>query len=265
MKRYTIFLILLKLFISQLYSQCADCEFKEGEIWVIIDEKNVTISEGIVNLNDTEILNIFLEHKASQLIPVFPYSKKELLGKVYKIYFEGPTNQFVEKLTQVNQGQFEGILKRPKENRVIVYDPSDYMWQTHKDDWLWHLSDLQADLAWDITKSDTSVKVAILDTWFDINHPDLENQIDPHYDPYDITYFNTNCARNNHGTGVASYVAAETDGGGQLAGMGFDSRLICYQAWDSDYLERAHHASLAMGADVLTSSAGGWDCRNSTL
>ena len=117
-----------------------------------------------------------------------------------------------------------------------------------------------ADSAWNITKGDTSVKIAIMDTWFDINHPDLANQLVCTYDPYDLQPFYTDGTKSGHGTAVASFAAAETDGGGQLASVGFRCRIIPYKAWSGHYLERAHHASLAMHADILTSSAGGWNC-----
>ncbi|MFV0267707.1 MAG: S8 family peptidase [Draconibacterium sp.] len=126
--------------------------------------------------------------------------------------------------------------------------------------YVWHLHKIKAHLAWDITHGSNNINVALIDTWFDINHPDLSKKINPTYDPYDNTQFNTNCNKNNHGTTVASFVAAETDGGGQLASVGFNTNIIPYQAWDGNYLERAHHASLIMGVDIITSSAGGWHC-----
>jgi subtilisin family serine protease len=193
----------------------------------------------------------------------FPFSKNEILQRVYSVYFDSETLPFVAELATNTTEEFERIIERPKEEKIAVYKPSDYMWQI--DMGTWHLKNINADDAWDIAKGSDDVKIAILDTWFDINHPDLENKIYPSYDPYDLTYFNTDCAKDNHGTTVASFAAAETDGGGQLSSVGFDCLIIGYQAWDGDYIERAHHASLAMDADVLTSSAGGWDCRSSSM
>lgn len=109
-----------------------------------------------------------------------------------------------------------------------------------------------------------NIKIATIDTWFDLNHPDLANKFIVNYDPYDNTVFTMpNCSSHyDHGTTAASFIAAETDGGGFLSGLGFNCKLVGYQAWDGDYLERAHHASFVMGADVITSSAGGWYCPN---
>ena len=148
---------------------------------------------------------------------------------------------------------------------IALYDPSDPMWYINYDDglpWLWHLKKIQADLAWDITKGDPSIRIAILDTWFDINHPDLYNQLLYQYDPYDNQPFYSSNLKNNHGTKVASYVAAETDGGGGLASVGFNCKIIPYKHGGSSslFLQRAQHASLVMNADIITSSAGVWHC-----
>lgn len=247
-----------------LHSQCNECEVLDGEIWVIVDLQKTVINNNQIEITDDNLNQLFEDYKVESIIKVFPYSRKEYLQRIYKIRFEGKSKEFAQDLKTLNNGHFKKILTRPKENKVTVYDPSDYMWQSHSDDWLWHLSDIQADLAWDVNKGDPEIKVAILDTWFDINHPDLADKISPLYDPYDNTWYTTNCLKNNHGTAVASFVAAHTDGGGQLAGVGFNSMMICYQAWDGNYIERAHDASLRMNADVLTSSAGGWYCGNST-
>lgn len=114
----------------------------------------------------------------------------------------------------------------------MVYQPSDYMWNCYNQqgiNYLWHLRKIKADQAWDITHGDSNVKIAIIDTWFDINHPDLVNQMYCNYDPYDNTMFSSNPIQEHHGTTVASFAAAQTDGGGQLAGIGFNCKIIPYR------------------------------------
>ena len=187
----------------------------------------------------------------------FPYTKNDTLMRLYRIEcIEDSINTIKSHKSVVDMYIIE-------ENKISTYTPSDYMWNCYNNNginYLWHLKKIKADLAWDITQGDSDIKIAILDTWFDINHPDLVNQMYCNYDPYDNTMFSSNPIQKHHGTTVASFAAAQTDGGGQLAGIGFNCKIIPYQAWNGDYLERAHHASLAMNADVLTSSAGGWSC-----
>ncbi|MDX9771640.1 MAG: S8 family serine peptidase, partial [Tenuifilaceae bacterium] len=128
----------------------------------------------------------------------------------------------------------------------------------------WHLKKIQAELAWDITKGDPSVIIAIIDTDVDKDHPDLTTELLLPYDPYSGVAFGCSPSH-GHGTAVASFATAETteQGGvanGKLASVGFNTKFIFYHAWSGNYLQRAHHASLVMNADVLTSSAGGWRC-----
>lgn len=121
---------------------------------------------------------------------------------VYLIEFDGKTNELINELAAKSPTSFQEIIKIYKEDDISLYEPSDYYWQTDR---LWHLTSIQADLAWDITTGDPEVKIAIIDTWFDIEHPDLAEKIEPHYDPYCNTPFSADCTKNNHGTMIFAY------------------------------------------------------------
>ncbi len=255
--------IICALINSTAFSQCDDCDYKSDEIWISIEnDQNFQKMNGLITTNDLKLDSIFSKHGIQKLEQVFPYSKLERLKKLYKVKFTGKRDDFITEL-QKNK-TVKRIIKRPVENDVAVYEPSDYMWylptQQDPNGWLWHLKRIQAAQAWDITKGNPNVIVASIDTWFDVNHPDLTNKISPKYDPYSNTAYSSDCHLVNHGTTVVSFIAAETDGGGQLASIGFRCMLICYQAWAGSYIERAHHAAMGMNADVITSSAGGWTC-----
>lgn len=263
MKKLLLFLFIYMSFNFSVFSQCNECNYKSDEIWISIENNQKFVRKnGLMIVNDTKLDSVLRKYGTHEIKQVFPYSKIDRLKKLYKIKFQGERDNFILEL-QKNKS-IKRISKRPVENHVAAYDPSDYMWylptQQDTNGWLWHLKRIHAAQAWDITKGDPNIKVASLDTWFDVNHPDLTNKISPKYDPYSNTSYNSDCFRTNHGTTAASFIAAETDGGGQLASIGFNCMLICYQAWAGDYIERAQHAALAMHADVITSSAGGWTC-----
>lgn len=266
MKSLIFFCIIASFLSGKLHAQCNDCEFKSDEIWFSLDNDiGFLQNKGLVKTSDNLIDEAMIKFEATQFEQVFPASKIERLKKIFKVKFKGNRDSFINELQKSKR--ITRVTKRPVENQVAVYEPNDYMWymptQQDPNGWLWHLKRIQAAQAWDITKGNSNVRIASIDTWFDVNHPDLTNKISPKYDPYDNTYYTSNCLKENHGTIVASFIAAQTDGGGQLASIGFNCMLICYQAWDGSYIERAHHASLTMDADVITSSAGGWTCISS--
>ena len=126
-----------------------------------------------------------------------------------------------------------------------------------KKNWMWHLKKTQADLAWDYTKGLKYIKIAIIDQPPDVEHPDLETKIYPHYDPYSYKNFGPALAF-FHGTVVASFAAAETqefDQGSnnrQLCSMGFNTEIYAYTM--NDYYEKALHASNVLKADVISIS-----------
>lgn len=255
---YRILYTIILTFILILPTNGQDSEYLENEIWVQLDT---------LHFNNKSQQNDFLhatfkKYKMHTMYQLFPYSKNPFLRSLYKVKFDGKRDSLILELRK--NKIIKNIYKRPLEKINPTYDPSDYMWYLTKNDslhtWLWHLKKIEADKAWDITKGKSEVKVALLDIEMDINHPDLKNQILFPYDPYDGGPLFIGCPK-GHGTAVASFIAAETDGGGQLASIGFNTKLICYRSTSglldsvaSDFLERAHQASFVFHADVFTTS-----------
>lgn len=83
---------------------------------------------------------------------------------------------------------------------------------------------ISAPAAWDVTRGSPNVRVAILDSGIYSRHPDLQGKIvleqnfgPSRFGPDDLT---------NHGTLVAGIVAASTNNGVGIAGVGFDTALL---------------------------------------
>jgi len=122
-------------------------------------------------------------------------------------------------------------------------------------------ADIDFPEAWGHTTGAAEVKIAILDTGIDQNHPDLDDKL----------VGNKNCTDSStvddlygHGTHVAGIAAAETNNGEGVAGVGHNSFLlnvkvlndeaVGYYSWIADGIIWAADK----GASVINMSLGGY-------
>lgn len=257
--------ILMALIVSfTITNQAISQNLIEGKIWVTISDESLKPIDGQIMTANNSFNQIISTFNVTNYKPAFQNAKNIILKNTFEIQFTGSTTELYSQLENNFAESFAYIKLHYDYPIVEVYDPVDYMWVTHADDWLWHLKKIQANYAWDITKGDENVLIAILDSDVDKDHPDLQSELLVDYDPYTEIPFTCNPS-SDHGTTVASFATAETTEigntpNGQLASVGFNTKFIFYKSGTSSYLQKAHHASLVMGSDVLTSSGGYWRC-----
>jgi len=93
----------------------------------------------------------------------------------------------------------------------------------------WGLTKIQAQQAWDVTQGSALVKIAILDTGIDQNHPDLASKIVANRN------FTTSATADDlqgHGTHTAGIAAAIANNGAGVAGLGFNTSLMNVKVLD---------------------------------
>jgi len=124
----------------------------------------------------------------------------------------------------------------------------------------WGLTKIQAPQAWDVTTGSSDVKIAILDTGIDQNHPDLASKIVANWN---FTTSSTVDDLYGHGTHCAGIAAAITDNSIGVAGVGFNTSLMNgkvlddkgsgYYSWIASGITWATNN----GAKVISMSLGG--------
>jgi thermitase len=164
----------------------------------------------------------------------------------------------------------EVIRDYTRDPRVVFAEP-DYVatvMETTNDPNLplqWAMGKIQASgsstTAWDITKSNANIKIAILDTGIDQDHEDLKNKV----------VINYKCADSSptvddlygHGTHVAGIAAAATNNGIGVAGLGYNASLMNVKVLDDggsgyySWIANCITWAADNGAKVINMSLGG--------
>ncbi|WP_405152931.1 S8 family peptidase [Paenibacillus sp. FSL K6-0108] len=96
----------------------------------------------------------------------------------------------------------------------------------------YNLQKINAPAAWDISQSSSSVKIAIIDTGVQLNHPELAGKILPGYDYVD--YDNVPEDGNGHGTHVAGIAASITNNGLGIAGAAPLASIVPLRVLDNN-------------------------------
>jgi hypothetical protein len=119
-------------------------------------------------------------------------------------------------------------------------------------------ADIGATAAWRITRGSAEVRVAILDSGIEFDHPDLVGRLEPGFD-----FVNDDAdpsADHPHGVQVTGLFGANADNGVQVAGVDHAARILPGKVldednagWTADLIEALYWAA-GLGADVIVMS-----------
>ena len=237
MKKSTLIIFILILNIGNTQSG-----IYKNVVRIIVDDSLLIPSVETMS-NNLEFQSIINQHDILKIDRPFYFAKSSRLKNCYDFYSDSSVQIFSENLTSFaknNPGQILCIERLPITKELSV--PSDWLWsQTTDTTGMWYLKKIEADKAWDITKGDTSVKIAVIDSNIDTLHPDLKDKIYPPFDFYTGLPFYSNglaSTNMNHGTGIATLIAAETSDYnipalGQMPSIGYNSRIMFSQRINS--------------------------------
>ncbi|MEC0107828.1 S8 family peptidase [Paenibacillus taichungensis] len=134
--------------------------------------------------------------------------------------------------------KMQRMLKHYKDHVLIEHVEPNYYLQasfTPNDPFFpyqYNLPKINAPAAWDISQSNSSVKIAIIDTGVQLNHPELAGKILPGYDYVD--YDNIPEDGNGHGTHVAGIAASITNNGVGIAGVAPLASIVPLRVLDNN-------------------------------
>jgi subtilisin family serine protease len=127
-------------------------------------------------------------------------------------------------------------------------------------------ADIKALEAWEETKGDEQVLIAVIDTGIDFDHPDLANTDEEEKistNGYDfVNSDNDPSDDHGHGTFVSGLAAAKTNNSVGIAGVSWHSQILPLKAVESDgtgyvsWLVEAIEYAVDNGADVISMSLG---------
>jgi subtilisin family serine protease len=122
--------------------------------------------------------------------------------------------------------------KFPKAGQ-FVQNPGKLAALANRPEITWGINRVHAPAAWDTTEG-AGVKVAIIDTGIDLNHPDLAGKVDGGYSAITKTEKPEDYQDDNgHGTHVSGTIAALRDGKG-VVGVAPKARLYAVKVLDAD-------------------------------
>jgi len=145
-------------------------------------------------------------------------------------------NQLDVEIVEVPKDKTGEFIDKFKKNPQIEYAEPDYVATAFEltndpgiiNNFQWGMYKVKAadasSSAWTYSKSDSSIKVAILDTGIDQDHEDLSSKIIANQ--RNCTSSNTVDDLNGHGTHVAGIAAAVTNNELGVAGLGYNASLM---------------------------------------
>ena len=223
-------------------------EYVPNEIILKLAPETKIISPHSFTTGIAEIDAVLLKFTIIDISPVVP-NKKDLnprlpdINRIYRIKY---TDSIMPDILSDDLSELKYVIYA--EPRYIPYEtttPNDPYYTNQ-----WHLPVINADLAWNVTRGDTNVIIAIIDDAIDLDHEDLAANIftnwveyngtaglDDDFNGYiddingwDFAEFDNDpnpvISSQDHGTHVAGCAAAVTDNGTGVSAPGWNCRIL---------------------------------------
>lgn len=263
----TLSLALLLTVLTFLNAQTIDRNFQDGKVLFEFKEDAIvrmpTNEKGIVNLEAPTFLTPLIQkYKITKVIhkhPKHPYP----LNAIYEVQFS-KINEVEEMLRDLAAFSFMRVVEK-KPLFYTSFTPND---QYHSTTNMWHLFKIKANLAWDISKGLSTIKVAVVDGAMLTTHPDMVGKFTGGYDVSDEDSDPNPPANSSdwdHGMHTSGIVGAATNNGIGVSSIGYNIKVIPIKATSNttnnpSALDAGFEGVIEaadQGADVISLSWGG--------
>ncbi len=272
-KAVSLVIVLFTLSITGASAQTYSSDYQDGKLYLKFkDSEPITFTvdeNNQVNINTVPIIRSLAQSFVVESLsrPFYLNNDPKLLrtlmleiGDIKKI------DEVIDRLK--DHPQLEYVEKVPLDR--ISYMPNDslYMLYNGPNNWNWHLDLIKAEQAWDVTRGDANIKVAVVDNAVWVDHPDLAGKIVAQRD----VYYATNNASPpgtgdpgdwSHGTHVAGLIGAASNNGIGVASIGYNVSIIAIKASNNTQPRSISAGYQGVqwaannGADVINMSWGG--------
>lgn len=224
---FSVLFIVSLLFTGNLFSQTVYEWYQDGKvIFQLKTTSNYKLPKAdkyqSINVNEVEFIAAITDkYSIRRLVHLHPEVSDEKLVRTYQIEFDD-YNKVDELIKEISKYEFIEYAEK-KELHKLFYTPNDPQYTNQ-----WHLTKIQAGLAWDISQGSNSVIVAVTDNAIRTTHPDLQNKLVAGRDVVDNDNDPNPCGSNNglHGSHVSGIVGAQTNNGVGIASIGFNVRIM---------------------------------------
>ena len=216
---------------AALFSMASLLSFsqQDSKVWLTIENSTNVPTEnasGVLVSNDAGFNAAISSLNITNIQKALPSSRTASLTKVYEVscdcdvvdLYTALTNN-VSVVSKVEYAPVYQTLETPDDYTLSVSNP-------------WALDLIGAEDAWNITKGDTNVVIAISDQNYWSNHEELVGKV-VHYDA-------TNTASQGHGTAVATLAAGATDNTLGKSAIGYNSSLGLYRMNYNEVLDASY-------------------------
>ncbi|WP_408009872.1 S8 family peptidase [Pseudalkalibacillus sp. A8] len=247
LKRFVAFAASVSLVASMAIPASAAGSGEKGPTFTFVTEQSAP-QEIIVHLKDSSTISI-----VEEVISKFDGEIIDKTDEFFVVKVDGNVSEAVEEFEALDSVSFA----EPNVTLHASYMPDDPAYHSLQ----YAPQKIGAEEAWDVTLSDPSVKIAVIDTGVDYNHPDLNGKVLQGYDFVDDD--NDAIDENEHGTHVAGIAAANTDNGEGIAGLAPEASILPVRVLDADGsgslddVAQGIRYAADQGAQVINLSLGG--------